>query len=272
MSYDDSHSNSHWWWALGISAVAAAVTGIYLWQREPTTDAVPASPQVAAPAPVPAPDLAPPSSPEVQHPVAPAPAAPVLPALTDSDTVAQQALAGVLGSRTVQEWFITDQLIRRIVATVDNLPREKIAQRLTPVKPVGGSFGVLKDDDMVLLSAENAQRYEPYVVLLSKVDAPQAISLYRQFYPLFQRAYEELGYPTAYFNDRVVAVIDHLLATPNTPARAKLTQPKVLYEFADPELQARSAGQKTLLRMGNANAAKVKGKLREFRAELARKS
>jgi hypothetical protein len=95
--------------------------------------------------------------------------------------------------------------------------------------------------------------------------------LYRQFYPLFQRAYEDLGYPKAYFNDRLIAVIDHLLAAPRTPALVKLTQPKVLYEFADPELQSRSSGQKILLRMGNENAARVKAKLRELRAELARK-
>jgi hypothetical protein len=268
MQYENIRENSHWWWALGISAAAVAAIGIYWWQSRPAPEPAP-PPQVAAPAPVPAP--APPPEPVIEHPVEPTPTPPQLPALADSDGAAEQALAGVLGSRAVKEWFITDQLIRRIVATVDNLPREKLAQRLVPMRPVAGSFGVLKNDDALLIGAENARRYDPYVALLTKVDAKQAASLYRQFYPLFQRAYEDLGYPKAYFNDRLIAVIDHLLAAPRTPALVKLTQPKVLYEFADPELQSRSSGQKILLRMGNENAARVKAKLRELRAELARK-
>ena len=35
-----------------------------------------------------------------------------------------------------------------------------------------------------------------------------------------------------------------------------------------PELEALSAGQKTLIRMGNANALRIKAKLREIRKEL----
>ncbi|HYL23657.1 MAG TPA: DUF3014 domain-containing protein [Burkholderiales bacterium] len=42
----------------------------------------------------------------------------------------------------------------------------------------------------------------------------------------------------------------------------------MLYEFADPDLETRSAGQKILLRMGPENAARVKAKLWEIRREL----
>jgi hypothetical protein len=41
-----------------------------------------------------------------------------------------------------------------------------------------------------------------------------------------------------------------------------------MYRYADPELEARSAGQKVLMRIGNANAAVVKDKLRAIRREL----
>ena len=263
---DLKEDNSHWWWALGIAAVTAAGIGWYLWRQQASP---PPAPQVAAPAPAPAP--APPPEPVIEYPVAPPPTAPALPALADSDAVAQQALAGLLGSKVVQELFNVDGLIRRIVVTVDNLPREKLAMRQSPLKPVGGNFGVLQTGDAVLIGADNARRYAAHVKLVSAIDAKQVASLYRQFYPLFQRAYEELGYPKAYFNDRAIAVIDHLLATPDAPALVKLVQPKVLYEFADPDLQSRSAGQKMLLRMGNDNAATVKAKLRELRVELARK-
>jgi hypothetical protein len=42
----------------------------------------------------------------------------------------------------------------------------------------------------------------------------------------------------------------------------------VLYQFADPELERRSAGQKVMMRMGADNARRVKAKLREIRREL----
>jgi DUF3014 family protein len=88
-------------------------------------------------------------------------------------------------------------------------------------------------------------------------------------YPLFQQAYQELGYPKKYFNDRLVQVIDHMLATPSIKEPVALVRPKVLYEFEDPELEDLSAGQKIMIRIGPENAAAMKAKLREIRQELA---
>jgi Protein of unknown function (DUF3014) len=65
-----------------------------------------------------------------------------------------------------------------------------------------------------------------------------------------------------------VEVIDHLLEAPELHRPALLSQPKVLYEFADPKLEDLSAGQKILLRMGRENAVKMKAKLREIREAL----
>ena len=76
------------------------------------------------------------------------------------------------------------------------------------------------------------------------------------------------GFPGKYFNDRLMEAIDDLLATPELDAPAKLLRPRVLYEFADPDLETRSAGQKILLRMGPENAARLKAKLWEIRREL----
>jgi hypothetical protein len=48
-----------------------------------------------------------------------------------------------------------------------------------------------------------------------------------------------------------------------------LVQPKVLYQYADSELGALSAGQKAMIRIGPENAAVVKAKLREIRYRVA---
>jgi len=78
----------------------------------------------------------------------------------------------------------------------------------------------------------------------------------------------ELGYPNGYFNDRLIAVIDHLIATPEVAEPIRLKVPHVLYVFADPRLEERSCGQKALIRMGPENAARLKVKLRSLRAHL----
>jgi len=55
------------------------------------------------------------------------------------------------------------------------------------------------------------------------------------------------------------------------PVRGQIQseQPWVRYEFEDPQLEALSAGQKILVRMGPSNARQVKAKLRELRAAIA---
>jgi len=63
-------------------------------------------------------------------------------------------------------------------------------------------------------------------------------------------------------------VIDDLLKAPDVQGPIELVQPRVFYEYKDRDLEARSAGQKLLIRMGPANAAIIKAKLRELRGVL----
>ena len=100
-------------------------------------------------------------------------------------------------------------------------------------------------------------------------DPDALVDLYRRYYPRLQAAYVDLGYPDGYFNDRVIEVIDHLLETPDSTAPASLVRPHVLYEFADPELEALSAGQKLLIRMGPENATRSKAALAQLRERIA---
>ncbi|MDH3265612.1 MAG: DUF3014 domain-containing protein, partial [Gammaproteobacteria bacterium] len=87
--------------------------------------------------------------------------------------------------------------------------------------------------------------------------------------PAFQKAYVRLGYPDGYFNDRVIEVIDHLLETPQPQQPIQLTRPRVLYEFADADLETLSSGQKLLLRIGDEHAGVLRNILVDFRAQIA---
>jgi hypothetical protein len=105
--------------------------------------------------------------------------------------------------------------------------------------------------------------------MVTGADHDELIATYRRFYPLMQEAFAQLGYPDGYFNDRVIAVIDHLLATPEPEEPIRLVQPHVLYKFADPELEALSSGQKLLIRMGPDHAARIRDFLTELRTHIA---
>src|SRR5690606_28974487 len=92
---------------------------------------------------------------------------------------------------------------------------------LRPLRPPPTPFVVERElvdvsdgTERITLAPANFVRYDELVALLGRTDAAEAVAAYRRLYPKLQAAYEDLGYPGRYFNDRVVAVIDHLLATP----------------------------------------------------------
>ncbi len=250
-------------WLIGIVAGAAIGFGFwYVSQHRPA----PPPPAVAAPPP--------PASAEPQI-VNPIPAenagAAALPALNDSDPLVRDSIAGVLGPGPVERFLVPQNIVRHIVATVDNLPRKKVAVELRPVRPTPGTTAIATQGDIVTLSDANFERYTPLVKVVQSADVKALSLVYRRLYPLFQQSYEDLGYPGKYFNDRVVEVIDHLLQAPEVRAPIPLVQPRVMYQYADADLEGRSAGQKLLTRMGPANARAIKAKLREFRAEIVKK-
>jgi hypothetical protein len=260
-----------WWWVAGVCAAAIALGGWWWWSSR-TPPAVVA--EAPAPAPVAPAEPATAEPAKSEHPIEAAPAAQqptaaeTLPSLAESDSVLRAALGGLVGEPALVQFFQMTGIASRFVATVDNLPRSRVSTKILPVRGPGGAFIVVGTPGEQTIGADNAGRYAAHLALLEAVDAKRAAALYVRFYPLLEQAYRDLGYPQGHFNDRLVAVIDHLLATPQVEGPIRVVQPKVLFEFADPDLEARSAGQKLLLRMGAANAARVKSKLREFRAEI----
>lgn len=265
------------WVAVVIALLLGA--GFYfwwMWTQQQTKP--PEQPAQAQPAPSPEPEVVqvPPeqrADSGVQHPLPPAEAlagveAKPLPPLAESDPAVREALAAAIGQKALTTLPLTAEIVRRVVATIDNLPSKQVAARLLPLKPPPGQMVTAGQGEALRLSSRNYSRYARYMQMAKAVDAKKLVAVYVHFYPLFQQSYEELGYPGKYFNDRLIFVIDHLLATQDVSEPVELAQPKVLFEFADPELEDLSAGQKLLIRVGPENAAVIKAKLREIRSAL----
>jgi hypothetical protein len=260
---EESFRDKAIWWSAGIVIAAAIAIGVYFRYYSPAPAAPPPQPAVA-------PQPAAPPAPAIQHPIpstAEQQQAP-LPPLDQSDPVVRDSLTGLLGKPAVAKFLVPHEVIRDFVVTVDNLPRKKVAAELRPLRPTGGDTAVDTQASQTTLSEQNYARYAPLMQVVSSVDPKALATIYFRLYPLFQQAYENLGYPGKYFNDRLVLAIDSMLATPDVSGPISLVRPKVFYQFSDPKLEALPAGQKLLIRMGPQNASVIKQKLQQFRAAI----
>ena len=259
-----------------VAAVLVALTGLGLWYWYWVDRPTPVSTPLRTPtAPTPvgeAPPLAA-SEPAIRYPIEPFGA---VPTPEGTPLTLETALTDLFGRKTVLTLFQLEDFARLAVATVDNLGHRAAPARLWPLNPAGGRFTVIKQGDAETISLDNGLRYTPYVLLLENVDVGKAVALYKRFYAQFQQAYEDLGSPKRHFNDRLIEVIDLLMATPEAGGAIKVylptiegpiqpERPWVLYEFDDPSLQSLSAGQQILVRMGLVNQRRVKAKLTEIR-------
>ena len=138
-----------------------------------------------------------------------------LPPLDRSDAYVSRVLRELLGRKPVASFLNLDDFARRFVATVSNLASDSASPQRWPVRETPGRFESGARGEHLVISSRNAARYAPFVSFAEAIDSRKAVATYVAMYPLLQRAYEELGEPIPYFNDRVVAVIDDLLATPD---------------------------------------------------------
>jgi len=215
-----------------------------------------------------------PASSVPQHPISQArvPAAGTtagLPDLHNSDATVMQSLLALPGAQGLQDLLVQQAIIPNIVATVDALPRQSFgSSRILPLRTPQGAFATGQNGDQQVIDNQNYQRYAPYMRVIESVDTRALVAWYVHNYPLFQQAYRELGYPKAYFNDRLIVVIDNLLATPEPTQPIAVKKSGAFYVYADFKLESLGAGQKILLHTGHDNEAKIKTRLREIRAML----
>lgn len=205
-----------------------------------------------------------------------------LPVLAESDPVVLESLDQLVGESAVSQFVVPDNVISRVVATIDMLGGRQVPAVVQAIEGPESSFAVTVNDrpesiirneegdpiPQFIIDPANYQRYTPYVEALEAADPGALIDSYQQLYPLFQEAFRQMGYPDGDFNERLIAVIDDLLATPVITGPVNVIKPEAYFLYADPDLESRSAGQKILMRMGNENATRVKTVLSEIRGLL----
>lgn len=191
-----------------------------------------------------------------------------LPTLDESDEAVIVALKKLLGTIKLDLVFEVQDFIRKTVITIDSASRKEIRKESSPFKQATGKFLVDSRDGNEYLSPKNYKRYAPFIEVLRKVDEQELVGVYLRFYPLFQLAFKDLG-TGGYFNDRLVEIIDLLLATPVPEEAPQVFTPAIYYRYSDPKLEALSSGQKILLRIGPENEKLLQTKLKNIRKLLS---
>jgi hypothetical protein len=279
-------------WVIGIVLILLIAVAGYWYlnqQSEPEVPPPPPLPQAAVEKPQPAqPEPQPPGrepaavAPEPEPDTEPVMEEEPLPDLANSDPLAKETLGVMIGESAANQYLADDNLISRVIATIDALGSAQVPAVIQAVRPPEYDFEVTPNEHprtivrneegdaipQYQLNPANYNRYTAYVEMLEAVNSEQFAESYRRHYPLFQEAWRQMGYADGEFNDRLLEIIDELLATPQVADPVDLIKPEAFYLFSDPELEALPAGQKILIRMGNANAERVKSKLSEIREAL----
>jgi hypothetical protein len=246
-----------------IMVIAGAIVvliggGLWWWKSsQPPTTATSVATPAETPA-IPHEDADVPSTPDVQR--------LVLPSLEASDDFVREQVSPLSPGMT--EWLKQDDLVRRFAVVIDNArvgdyPRRQLVF-LTPT----AKFPVRQDGNRMLLDPEGYHRFDSFVDTAISVDPQKAAALVRTLSPLLVEALKELG---AKDSDPTTAIregIEQVLATPDLQGDIEVVQPKVYYQFADPNLESLKPLQKQLLRMGPQNLARIKSYLTQVKGNL----
>lgn len=257
-------------WIAIVAIVIAVIAGAMFFSGpdeppEPRPVPVTPEPPVAPPPPPPRPE------PEVvvewEEPE-PEPEPIVLPPLNESDRFIREQAEVLTDDGSIERVLATDELLRKFVVVVENLAEGNVTRDPVAFMAPRESFSVIRRDDKPYLNPQSYRRYDRLAGVAAALQPSQAVALLRLSEPLFQDAYAELGMQDVDVQDRLRRAIDLLIATPVVTGEVELRQPSVMFEFADPDLEALLPAQKQLIRMGPDNQRKVQAKLREIRELL----
>ena len=192
-----------------------------------------------------------------------------VPSLDASDEVVRSLAETLSEHPRLAAWLAPDNLVRRFVASVVNVANDESPRPHVDFLELEGSFAVSEDQGELHLDSRSYSRYDPLVEVFDSLDSAASLRLYHRLKPLFDEAYQELGYPAGDFDSVLTQAIDRVLATPIPAGKIPVQRRVTNYRFSDPQLEALSPIEKQLLRMGPANAREVKQKLRLVRSALS---
>ena len=204
--------------------------------------------------------------------------------LTDGDILLKDGATGLSNEPDLAKWLAQPDIIRRLVAAVNQIsngesPHETLGFLIvtgefsvtgtkSPKKKPKGRKAPAAPIEKIFMSPKSTARYDAVTRAIGSIDAAAAGALYGKIRPFAESVFREIAPPGKKFDDALTKAIDALAAVPITDAPLEVvTQDEGIgYVFFDSNLESLSRAQKHLLRMGPANARVVVAKLKAFRA------
>jgi hypothetical protein len=187
-----------------------------------------------------------------------------VPALDASDEFVRALVRQLSSHPALVSWLASEHLVRALTVVIDKVAiGSSPAKELRAVGP-GTPFQVVGSGATLRIDPRSYARYDTFANVIDSIDTEGAARAYRRLRPLFQQAFDELGYTNLTFDDRLALALGRLLDTPVPEGDVALRPTSVTFQFADEELEALSPAQKHLLRMGPRNMRLVQHKIREF--------
>lgn len=185
-----------------------------------------------------------------------------LPELHESDALVRQ---------TLSEWAMPDNvsqlgdLLARLAVVVANAAEGSVPRRQIGFLAPGEKFQIIKVGERVFLDPRSYARYDAYLLLLESVPAGELAEFLSLFDPLLQQALLQLGEQRT-MAELIARAALRVTELPDLPERVELIQPKVMYQFADPELEGLPDFEKQILRMGPTNVGRLQAYISRFQA------
>ncbi len=249
-------------WAIGSALVAIGLGSVAAWfwfiQRAPVVEAPPQMvgantstepPAEAVPITTPPPKLE-------------------LPPLEQSDAVVRDLAQTLSDHPKVAEWLVPKDLVRRFVASIDNISRGGSPRpHLLHMEP-DGTFQIEPGTRAVFIDPATFRRYDLLTEVFTSLDIGATVRLYYDLQPLLDEAYQDLGDPSRSFAATLDRAMGRLISTPIPEGRIEVEKHMLVYRFAEPHLEELTPAQKHLIRLGPENARKVQNKLTFLRSAL----
>jgi len=188
--------------------------------------------------------------------------------LNQSDPAVRELIAAAQVPGQLREWSQQKELLRSLVAAVDNVAQgQSPASQLAVLAPAE-KFAVIEKNGTTCLDPRSFRRYDALVNVFMAIPDETLLFWYRKLSPTLEVAFRELGYPGITFLQRLKQAGEQLDQVPLLKGDALLEKKIVSYAFLDSNLEDLNPAQKHLLRLGPQNVARIQKKLRNFIAAL----
>jgi hypothetical protein len=249
------------WFALTATVLAILVLGYFLFLAPQAKEKLPAKTELTAR------EIQPAVEPALPAPVA-VDYSPLKLDLNQSDAPVRELIAAAQVPDPVRAWSRQKDLLRSLVAAVDNVAQgQSPAGQLAFLAP-DEKFSVIQKGNGVFLDPKSFRRYDALINVFAAIPDDTLLLWYRKLSPTLETAFAELGYPGITFAQRLKQACEHLDQAPALGTDIALEKKVLSYAYADSSLEDLSEAQKHLLRLGPQNVARIQKKLHRFISAL----